>query len=223
MLILNRPKKPFHPGSLNYLAEVLGKDARTIRRYCVAGIVPGSCAVKLNSGHWRINYRRFTRSAYRRMLVEIRLHTRNRNAPRVQITRRRNVVGKLSKDAAIAHALALANREDGYLFPDEVESREQRTKHGIADDPIPEQMLKAVSGSLATKTQLLIAVRQLYMEQIPLSTKKGIGRIAERLGISRATLYRRYDVAQIKAAIRAAYPSSAGSHRTVSFPRSSPG
>ncbi len=41
-----------HSRSLIWLAEQLGKSARTIRRYCEAGLIPG--AYRSRGRHWRV-------------------------------------------------------------------------------------------------------------------------------------------------------------------------
>lgn len=184
-------------GSLRLLATVLHKNARTIRRYCEAGLIPQ--AVRIKSGHWRINYNAITEGQYSRMLKRLKAWTRERGPVTAIKKRRSKLADGHSAGVWQAHSAAAISDANGARFPEEMDE---------TCGPVPEKWIDTVGGDRKLATLLLVAVMQCRRAGIQMNATRGFGKVATRLGNSRATLYRRYTPKQLRDAVRQAYDMS---------------
>lgn len=177
----NRPAK-----SLKWLAAQIGKSTRTVREYCKAGVVPEKFAWRTAGGHWRVSSsKRAVRAVRRAMESFARRPKKNKEAREVQ---------RIIKKTHVARRVALT--ADHKLPEDEahletLEPLSVRAKGAAETDP---------RGAM-----LRVAARYLYRQ----STKMTREALAEQLGVSRMTLFKRYTAEQIRKAIRDAPLSGA--------------
>jgi len=172
--------------SLQWLAQLLGKDARTVRRYCELGLVPG--AWRTTGGHWRVRRGTKTVKQVRRAIEAFARRSKTAWERKAEKGRRRTE--RTAKAVHVAYTFA---RTAG-LYTD---------KEFARNAAIPEKAKKAGSEPLQRRTLLFTAAQVLRQtdSRIP------AGKLASLLGVSRATLFRRYSAKEIKEARLAAQPS----------------
>lgn len=188
-------REPAHWGALKLMALSLQKDEKTVTRYCERGLIP--FASRTSGGHWRIAYSKFTREKYHQMLSVLLPQMRKKTAVR-RINKERLVqVDKWVKQAWIAFSAELLSgrNERDWLFPEEVDAL-RKISPGEEIHVGPE-WLRASDAAYLTKTLLLLAVRRLQRKKLTPTN----GRVAKEIGISRATLYRRYSAEELKSAL----------------------
>lgn len=171
--------------SLEWLARRLRKTARTVRRYCENGLVPG--AFRTPKGHWRVNYNLQLVEAVRRAIEKFERNSKNKPgyvAKRANPSGRR--LGKAVMDAELAYALA---RTAG-AYTDEDERMQKK---------LPNWALGAAHKK--RRLTLLVAVAKHLAKDDGIVTANAL---ASALRISRATLFRLYSAKEMREAKMAA-------------------
>lgn len=168
--------------SLQWLVDRLGKSARTVRRWCELGLIPG--AVRTKGGHWRVR-------CSAKIVAKVRRAVDGFARRRFGAKRRRR--DDATADAILfeAHKLGSLKLAGRNLMPEDDQSWPK------ADLELDKRRLEAVS-QRSDKALLQLAVKRLAM----LEREATATSLARELEISRATLYRRFSVSDIRKALR---------------------
>jgi len=164
-------------GSLSALALALGKDSRTVRRYCEKGFVPGATITA--GGHWRVKTTRKTVLAARLATVKFSRHHKIAGNDKGKLKRSLSAAWGIGTETAVVgkELFAGLKREDA--------DATERAAVSAAEKRLDHSALMAAA--------LLAAKKKLYASTI-----------AKVMGISRATLYRHFTKREIRSVIKAA-------------------
>jgi len=163
------------------------KDPRTIRRWCEKGYFP--TAYQTKGGHWRIPIEYLRRSPLRPS-GPIRLPKRLYGTK--DYKRLRSLLQKVAKTAGIAAIFEMARR--GIPMMALLKSKGKKISNKSLETAL------SVVQSLKDREAKLLAAADLIRGQTP-KQKLSAGKLARFIGISRATLYRRYGSRVIQRAI----------------------
>ena len=194
--------------SLLEVAKSLGKNPRTIRRWCERRFVPG--AYRTKGGHWRI--RKMTLKTVTIIQNRVSSFARRRSPQPEYLREIYNKItallllrkGGTIQETLRAHALVLAAHglTDKTIFTEHL-PEELRTL--IFDTPLSQ----AISPEIIRGSQQKVAVLHVAARAILSRSPSGKGLtaklLAKELNFSRATLYRRYETSEIKHALESSY------------------
>lgn len=188
-----RGKRVKNPGwkrpakSLEWLARRLNKSTRTVRRYCEIGLVPGAYRTKGGTGgkgHWRVKRGWRDVKAVRRAIDEFGRASKTKREREADV--QRNLAGRLMVRAHHANAFAWT----AGAYTDQDNKNEKR---------LPDDALLAAKEN-QRMTRLVTVAKHLAKDGGKITAKA----LAVLLEISRATLFRRYSSAEMRAAKKAA-------------------
>jgi DNA-binding transcriptional MerR regulator len=169
--------------TLPLLAAALGKDVRTVRRYCEQGLIPG--AYRTKGGHWRFRGGKVFRASLVARLATIK----TRRSKRWDLKTQQSIIGKMDTDLLLVTSLS---HMAGIGIPRGPHFDKARAilKHQREKTPDVRHL------------SLVVALQELraYHEDERPSGKK----IAEAMGISLRTFRSRYKLADLEAAHRVA-------------------
>ena len=160
--------------SLRWLAAQIGKHERTVRRYCENGVVPERFAWRTTGGHWRV-------SSSKRAVRDVR-RAMEPFARRPKETAEIREVQRIKQRTHVARRIALT------------------ADHKLPEDEAGQEELKPLSAASKRAAEkapgfamLHVAARYLYSQRLKITGKA----LASQLGVSRATLYRRFTATAI--------------------------
>jgi len=194
-LVRAKHQKSLSPDSLNKLASYLGKPRQTIRRWCKQGLVPG--AYQTAGGHWRYNGGVFGVMKLQTVLPHFARRPKNLLHSRAWKSYSKKTLPLLVRgiptlywlDAELSEVNPMVARSTVPPLPS---NKAQSLFHDVH-----------AAGERATALLMLqLAAKTLHREGGPVNA----GTLAQRLGTTRRTLFRRYRKGrQVQKAIEAAY------------------
>lgn len=200
-LRLHKMKKRFerttHLHGLLAAALHYGKDPRTIRRWCEKGFFPSAHRSKRKGGHWRIP---FTAIGEAQSRLPNGYARRPKNIFGTKVWREfkaeaRELFGDLLAGAVEIES-ALKNRSQAELKS----ALKSKDKCLLPSEPALDVLAAARASEKLDFARLCALACRLYLDDPHLNASQ----LAKELGISTATIYRRFKASQIRGAIRAA-------------------
>jgi len=213
--------------SLLEVAKSLGKNPRTIRRWCERGFVPG--AYRTKGRHWRI--RKLTMKTLAIIQERVASFARRRS-PQPEYLREiyNNITASLMlgkggtiKETLLPHELVLAAH--GLTFKTIFTEHLPEELHTlIFDTPLSEAISPEIIKGSQQKVAMLHVAARAILSRSPSGKGLTAKLLAEELNFSRATLYRRYETSEIKHALTSSYsPNELKKHRPEIYLKSKGG
>ncbi len=197
--------------SLQRLALLLGKSARTVKRYCEAGLMPSGAAWKTRCGHWRVSK---SQTVVRHLRAALTGKTRRREKYRNES----DVIDRLTRRTHLAkhlHAATSNQLPEEFPSPDSAScsARERAFELGVPLDELRRLVRAACANAFAVlipgddtiraagerpkQSALFVAARRLGM----LGKGRTASALARELGIARSTFYLRHSKREIREAL----------------------